>query len=210
MKAVDFYTEDQELTGTYTYKKPSATSLILKRESSGSCSSDNCNKISCNNTSYSSVFGKTRYKLWALTVILLLAFWSMFTGSVTLNWSSAGALADEFDSPIHSDLDILEVEEREKVVRQMWDVYTHSKIVHLPKFWQRAFEAAYEDLISDVPSIRNAAVSEIAKMSLLSLDLILESIAQSTTASDTDRTPVKETRSSKLQKSRRRLLHFRE
>lgn len=107
MKAVDFYTEDQELTNAYTYKKPSATSLILKRESSGSCSSDNCNNISCNNTSNSSVFGKTRYKLWALIVIVVLAFWSMFTGSVTLNWSSAGALAGDFDSPIHSDLDIL-------------------------------------------------------------------------------------------------------
>ncbi|KAK1391412.1 Lanosterol synthase [Heracleum sosnowskyi] len=210
MKAVDFYTEDQELTTAYPYKKPSATSLILKRESSGSCSSDNCNNISCNNTSNSSVFGKTRYKLWALVVIVVLAFWSMFTGSVTLNWSSAGALADDFGSPLHSDLDILEVEEREKVVRHMWDVYTHSKTVHLPKFWQRAFEAAYEDLISDVPSVRNAAVSEIAKMSLLSLDLILESLTQSTTASDTDRTPVKETRSSKLQKSRRRLLRFQE
>ena len=97
MKALDFYTEDQDLT----YKKPSATSLILKRESSGSCSSDTCNN------SNSSVFGKTRYKLWALVVILVLAFWSMFTGSVTLNWSSAGALADEYDSPLHSDLDIL-------------------------------------------------------------------------------------------------------
>lgn len=73
------------------------------------------------------------------------------------------------------------------MVRHMWDVYTHSKIVRLPKFWQRAFESAYEDLISDVPSVRNAAVSEIAKMSLLSLDLILESLTQSTTASDTDR-----------------------
>lgn len=107
MKAVDFYTEDQELTATYAYKKPSATSLILKRESSGSCSSDNCNSISCNNSSNSSVFGKTRYKLWALIVILVLAFWSMFTGSVTLKWSSAGALVDDFDSPLHSDLDIL-------------------------------------------------------------------------------------------------------
>lgn len=73
------------------------------------------------------------------------------------------------------------------MVRHMWDVYTHSKTIRLPKFWQRAFEAAYEDLSSDVPSVRNAAVSEIAKMSLLSLDLILESLAQSTTASDTDR-----------------------
>lgn len=73
------------------------------------------------------------------------------------------------------------------MVRHMWDVYTHSKTIRLPKFWQRAFEAAYEDLISDVPSVRNAAVSEIAKMSLLSLDLILESLTQSTTNSDTVR-----------------------
>nr|POE80339.1 hypothetical protein CFP56_14102 [Quercus suber] len=39
-------------------------------------------------TSDSSFFGKGRYKFWALVAILLLAFWSMFTGTVTLRWSA--------------------------------------------------------------------------------------------------------------------------
>ncbi|KAI8549696.1 hypothetical protein RHMOL_Rhmol06G0045100 [Rhododendron molle] len=116
------------------------------------------------------VFGKSRYKLWALAAILLLAFWSMFTGTVTLKWSAGNLnpLSDRFDSPIHDDLDVLELEEREKLVRQMWDVYTHSKTTRLPSFWLEAFEAAYEELTSDVPDARNAAVSEIARMALRS------------------------------------------
>lgn len=156
------------------------------------------------------LFGRGRYKLWALAAIILLAFWSMLTGSVTLKWSSSAAstlnpLSDHFDdSPLHNDLDILviplstliyicfrspiltklidwylgrkEVEDREKVVRQMWDVYSHSRSIQLPRFWQEAFEAAYEDLTSDLPSVRNHAVSEIAKMSLLSLSLSLHHI----------------------------------
>lgn len=62
-----------------------------------------------------------------------------------------------------------ELEEREKLVRQMWDVYTQSKTARLPSFWLEAFEAAYEELTSDVPGVRNAAVSEIARMSLRSI-----------------------------------------
>ncbi|XP_073225215.1 uncharacterized protein [Cicer arietinum] len=58
-----------------------------------------------------------------------------------------------------------EVEEREKVVKHMWDVYTRSQN-GLSQFWLEAFEAGYEHLISDVPAVKNAAVSEIAKMSL--------------------------------------------
>lgn len=50
----------------------------------------------------------------------------------------------------------------------MWDVYTHSKTTRLPSFWLEAFEAAYEELTSDVPDARNAAVSEIARMALRS------------------------------------------
>lgn len=63
------------------------------------------------------------------------------------------------------------MEEREKVVRRMWDVYTHSASHRLPRFWQEAFEAAYEYLTSDVPGVRNAAVSEIAKMSIRSFNI---------------------------------------
>lgn len=63
------------------------------------------------------------------------------------------------------------MEATEKVVRHMWGVYTQSKSMRLPRFWQEAFEAAYEHLTSDVPGVRNAAVSEIAKMSMRSITL---------------------------------------
>lgn len=53
----------------------------------------------------------------------------------------------------------------------MWDLYTHSSSIRLPHFWQEAFEAAYEHLASDVARIRDAAVSEIAKMSIRSVNM---------------------------------------
>ena len=55
------------------------------------------------------VLGKGRYKFWALAAILLLAFWSMFTGTVTLRWSAGNLnrFSDDIDSPIHDDLDVL-------------------------------------------------------------------------------------------------------
>ncbi|KAL4566354.1 hypothetical protein LXL04_030468 [Taraxacum kok-saghyz] len=127
-----------------------------------------------NGISGGGLFSKTRYKFWAIAAILLLALWSMFTGSVTLKWSGAGnvtnPLSDSFDSPVR-DLDILEVEEREKLVRRFWNIYTHSKTTRLPRFWQEAFEAAYEHLSSDVTGSRDAAISEIAKMSLVTVDI---------------------------------------
>ncbi|KAK6938811.1 Protein of unknown function DUF1195 [Dillenia turbinata] len=123
------------------------------------------------------VFGKVRYKFCALTAILLLAFWAMFTGSVTLKLSAGNLTTftdNDIDSPLLDDLDVLEMEEREKVARQMWNVYTHSKsdTIKLPRFWRRAFEAAYLDLTSEDPSVKDAAVSEIAMMSMGSIDLI--------------------------------------
>ncbi|KAL5704576.1 hypothetical protein ACHQM5_022984 [Ranunculus cassubicifolius] len=129
-----------------------------------------------------SLLGKGRYKFWALAAILLLAFWSMFTGTVTLKWSAGNLnrISDDIDSPIHDDLDVLEIEEREKVVKHMWDVYTHSRRIRLPRFWQEAFEAAYEELTSDTPGVRESAVSEIAKMSMGSIDLEPPPSAQST------------------------------
>lgn len=63
------------------------------------------------------------------------------------------------------------MEEREKVVKHMWDIYTNSRRIRLPRFWQEAFEAAFEDLTSDVPGVREEAISEIAKMSVRSIDL---------------------------------------
>lgn len=126
----------------------------------------------------SSIFSKGRYKFWALAAIILLAFWSMLTGTVTLRFS-AGNLnrLGDYDiaggSPIHEDLDVLEMEEREKVVKHMWDVYTNGRRIKLPRFWQEAFVAAYEDLSSDAPEVREAAISEIAKMSINSIDIDL-------------------------------------
>ncbi|XP_006341924.1 uncharacterized protein [Solanum tuberosum] len=121
---------------------------------------------------FSGVFGKGKYKLWVLAAILLLAFWSMFTGSLTLslNWSTSNLsrLSHASDFTIHEDLDILVLEEREKMVKHMWDVYTQNSRIRLPKFWQDAFQAAYLDLTSDSPATRDTAVSEIAKMSLRS------------------------------------------
>ncbi|KAK8513937.1 hypothetical protein V6N13_005118 [Hibiscus sabdariffa] len=114
--------------------------------------------------------GKTGYKFWVLTAILLLAFWSMFTGSVSLKWSS-GNLKTFSDLSLHEDLDVLELEEREKMVRKMWNVYTHSTRVRLPRFWLEAFEAAYESLSSDAAGDRDTAISEIAKLSIRSLNL---------------------------------------
>ncbi|BAT77774.1 hypothetical protein VIGAN_02036900 [Vigna angularis var. angularis] len=110
---------------------------------------------------------KRHFLFWVLAVVILVALWTMFAGSVTLKWSTTNN--DDLDSTIFQDLDVLEVEEREKVVRQMWDVYsrTRTNYVGLPKFWWEAFEAAYEELVSDVREVRDGAVSEIAKMSLL-------------------------------------------
>ncbi|XP_077223848.1 uncharacterized protein LOC143857311 isoform X3 [Tasmannia lanceolata] len=131
---------------------------------------------------YPSLLGKGRYKLWALAAILLLSFWSMLTGSVTLKWfaGTLNQLTADLNSPIHDDLDVLvirinlpylEIEEREKVVKHMWDVYLQSGRIRLQRFWQEAFEAAYEELESDLPEVRDAAISEIAKMSIRMIGL---------------------------------------
>ncbi|XP_062021819.1 uncharacterized protein LOC133738319 [Rosa rugosa] len=149
-----------------------ATPLIRKPESSPSSSSKAARLFVV----------KNRYKFWALAAILLLAFWSMFTGSVTLRWSAGNltGLSDQLNLPSYDDLDILEVEDREKVVRHLWDLYTQRQTggssrrstTRLPRFWQEAFEAAYDPLSSDVPAVRNAAVSEIAKMSIRSINVV--------------------------------------
>ncbi|KAL6207420.1 hypothetical protein ACLB2K_018378 [Fragaria x ananassa] len=73
----------------------------------------------------------------------------------------------------------MEVEDREKVVRHLWDLYTQRQsgsgrrsTTRLPRFWQEAFEAAYDPLSSDVPAVRNAAVSEIAKMPIRFINVV--------------------------------------
>ncbi|KAJ1296726.1 hypothetical protein BS78_01G324400 [Paspalum vaginatum] len=121
------------------------------------------------------VLGKGRYKVWALAAIALLALWSMSAASVSLRWSSSGDLAafsGDLDVPLRDDLDSLEMEEREKLVGRMWDMYTRtSDEVRLPRFWQEAFEAAYEELAGDDVQVRDAAISEIARMSAHKLEL---------------------------------------
>ncbi|XP_057722591.1 uncharacterized protein LOC130936521 [Arachis stenosperma] len=127
-----------------------------------------------NNHNNNSNKGNYNYKFWVLAAIIVLALWSMFTGSVTLKWSASNLtrFSHDLDHSITlQDLDVLEVEEREKVVRRMWEVYTHSTTVKVPRFWSDAFHAAYEHLVSDVPTIRDAAISEIAKMSIQFLSL---------------------------------------
>lgn len=52
------------------------------------------------------------------------------------------------------------------MVKHMWDVYTNSRRIRIPRFWQEAFEAAYEELTSDIAEVREAAISEIANMSM--------------------------------------------
>ncbi|KAL7141757.1 hypothetical protein ABFS83_08G075100 [Erythranthe nasuta] len=115
--------------------------------------------------SFSGLFGRRRYKCWALAAILLLAFCSMLTATVSLR-RSAGDFSRLNDSPAVEFLDVLDLEEREKLVKQMWDVYTGSHRTGLVGFWQDAFVAAYEDLSSDAPLVRDIAISEIAMMSV--------------------------------------------
>lgn len=107
------------------------------------------------------------YKLWVLVAVLLLALGSMLTGSVSLKGLGLFHSVDgKFGFHVSDDLDVLEIEEREKVVRHMWDVYGRSGGVRVPQFWREAFEAAYEFLVSDSAAVRNGAISDIAKLSL--------------------------------------------
>ncbi|KAG4980434.1 hypothetical protein AAZX31_12G124900 [Glycine max] len=118
----------------------------------------------------SSLFGKGRYKFWVLAAMLLQVFWSMYNGTVSLHWfGTLNSLSSDINTPIHDDLDVLEMEEREKVVRNMWDVCTNNHRVRLPRFWQEVFKAAYKDLMSDAAEVRDAAVTEIAKMFVRSI-----------------------------------------
>ncbi|KAL0351883.1 UNVERIFIED_CONTAM: hypothetical protein Scaly_1577000 [Sesamum calycinum] len=138
--------------------------------STGSASSFSAKK---DGSGFEGLFGRGKYKLWALAAITLLALWSMYTGSVTLKWSADNLTtsSDDLDHSIHGDLDVLDVDERVKMVTQMWNVYKHSSIARLPRFWRDAFGAAYQELTSDVASVRNAALLEIAKMSFRSTDV---------------------------------------
>jgi len=58
---------------------------------------------------HASATGKRHYKLCALAAIVLIALWSMFTGSITLKWSTnnLNPFSDDLDSMILDDLDVL-------------------------------------------------------------------------------------------------------
>lgn len=134
-------------------------------------------------TSDSGLFGKGSYKFLALVAILLLACWSMFTGTVSLRWSGTlNTISHDLHVAVHDD--VLEMEEREKEVKHMWDVYSSNRRIGLPRFWQEAFEAAYEDLSSDVAEVRDAAITEIANMSLRSFHLQFPTVTHSTRAQE--------------------------
>ncbi|PIM97033.1 hypothetical protein CDL12_30504 [Handroanthus impetiginosus] len=111
---------------------PTSLSVVSSSSSSGIPRKDT-------SSDSSSIFGRGRYKFWAFAAILLLAFWSMLTGTVTLRWS-AGDLKDRFNDDYNShaaeDLDVLNMEEREKLVKHMWDVYINNQRVSLGGFWQ--------------------------------------------------------------------------
>lgn len=55
------------------------------------------------------LFGRGRYKFWAFAAILLLAFWSMFTGTVTLRLSTGNLnrLSEDLGIPNYDNLDVL-------------------------------------------------------------------------------------------------------
>uniref|UniRef100_M8CQX2 Uncharacterized protein n=1 Tax=Aegilops tauschii TaxID=37682 RepID=M8CQX2_AEGTA len=89
--------------------------------------------------------------------------------------STGGAAAGALPGEGRGDVLVItdqEMEEREKLVGRMWDMYTRtSDEVRLPRFWQEAFEAAYEELAGDDMQVRDTAISEIARMSAHRLEL---------------------------------------
>ncbi|EPS71215.1 hypothetical protein M569_03548, partial [Genlisea aurea] len=105
------------------------------------------------------------HKLWAFIAIISLASCSMLTASITLKWSPLD-LKQQKDF-LDADLDLLDLEERVKMVMQMWDTYQQhaATTARLSSFWREAFGAAYQQLASDVSAVRDAAFVEIAQMS---------------------------------------------
>lgn len=75
--------------------------------SSGSISATNFS-VKKEGSKFEGLFGRGKYKLWALAAITLLALWSMFTGTVTLKWSDVNLQpSQDLDPSVHGDLDIL-------------------------------------------------------------------------------------------------------
>ncbi|CAI0436216.1 unnamed protein product [Linum tenue] len=104
----------------------------------------------------------------------------MVTGTVPLKWSTGNLsrTTSTFPPTMTWTSSYVEVEEREKVDicgMCMCRARTGGCLV----FWEEAFEAAYEALVSDAAAVRDGAISEIAKMSILSINLESFSAAQS-------------------------------
>lgn len=53
------------------------------------------------------IFYRSRDKFWALAAILLLAFWSMIAGTITLKWFAGNLIGISGDSLSDADLDVL-------------------------------------------------------------------------------------------------------
>lgn len=66
------------------------------------------------------------------------------------------------------------------MVRHMGDMYTNNCGIRLPRFWKKAFKAAYEDLTSYVMEVRDITIVEIANTFLHFFDLQLPSVTHST------------------------------
>lgn len=77
--------------------------------SSGSANGGGNSSLKKDGCGFEGVFGRGKYKLWALAAITLLAVWSMFTGTVTLKWSDVNLkhASTDLDPSLHSDLDVL-------------------------------------------------------------------------------------------------------
>lgn len=62
----------------------------------------------------------------------------------------------------------------------MGDMYTNNCGIRLPRFWKKAFKAAYQDLTSYVMEVRDITIVEIANTSLHFFDLQLPPVTHST------------------------------
>ncbi|KAJ7556672.1 hypothetical protein O6H91_05G093100 [Diphasiastrum complanatum] len=120
--------------------------------------------------------GKNRCKAWTLAIILFLACWSMLSASagLAMKWYGQNPLGSGKNyEDIMNLLDPLEMEVREKIVRHAWDRYVYNPRARLGNFWYDAFEAAYEDLDTDDNATKDAAIREIARLSLLAFEVDL-------------------------------------
>eukprot|EP00246_Nothoceros_aenigmaticus_P007300 TRINITY_DN2099_c0_g1_i1.p2 TRINITY_DN2099_c0_g1~~TRINITY_DN2099_c0_g1_i1.p2 ORF type:complete len:188 (-),score=32.73 TRINITY_DN2099_c0_g1_i1:672-1235(-) len=146
--------------------------------------------------------GKNRYKTGGLTVLMCLAVWSVVSGgaglavrlsvgiypfSDRLTETGVDSLAallmndveDNFDGTAHeirqSPIAGWELAERANIVLWVWDAYVNDPSRKMSNFWHDAFEAAFEEMESEDQAVKNAAVEEIARLTVNVFDLDDES-----------------------------------